>query len=68
MTAKIVKDLARCERKRTGSIGGLMKLQWDSCLDLISKDEFYKVIVSFERGIDSGVTFYNNVGNLEHAQ
>lgn len=49
-------------------MGGLMKLQWDSCLDLISKDEFYKVTISFERGIASGLTFYNNVGNLEHAQ
>lgn len=49
-------------------MGGLMKLQWDSCLYLISKDEFYKVTISFERGIASGLTFYNNVGNLEHAQ
>lgn len=51
MTAKIVKGLAGCERKRTGSMGGLMKLQWDSCLDLISNDEFYKVTISFERGL-----------------
>lgn len=38
------------------------------CLDLISKDKFYKVTVPFERGIDSGVIFYNSVQNLEHAK
>lgn len=54
--------------ERTGSVSGLMKLQWDCNLDLISKDKFYKVTVPFERGIESGVIFYNSVQNLEYAK
>lgn len=67
--ARIVKRSAGYEeRKRTGSVSGLMKLQWDCNLDLISKDKFYKVTVPFERGIESGVIFYNSVQNLEYAK